>query len=116
MLLLLLSPLAARKKKKQSLLHLLLWEGLVDNRFIAEHTRGFATLRDRVRGFTVGEVARLDPTSFGYDMVIMRDLRPGRTGLRDIPYIKEWFQLVDLPGRRIEVDPPEGLLDLDRMD
>jgi assimilatory nitrate reductase catalytic subunit len=41
------------------LLHLLLWEGLVDNRFITEHTHGFATLRDRVRGFTTGETARL---------------------------------------------------------
>jgi len=69
-----------------------------------------------VGGHKVGEVVRLDPTPMGYDMIIMRDLRPGRTGLRDIPYIKEWFQLVDLPGRRIEVDPPEGLLDLDRMD
>jgi len=67
-----------------------------------------------VAGQVVGEVARLDPTSFGYDMVIMRDLRPGRAGLRDIPYIKAWFQL-DLPNRRIHLDPPPGLLDLDRI-
>jgi 16S rRNA processing protein RimM len=69
-----------------------------------------------VGGIKVGEVTRLDPTPMGYDMIIMRDLRPGRAGLRDIPYIKEWFQSVDLPNRRIEVNPPEGLLDLDRMD
>ena len=63
----------------------------------------------------IGEVMRLDPTPMGYDMVLMRDLRPGRTGIREIPYIKAWFNL-DLPNRRIDLDPPEGLLDLDRMD
>jgi len=66
-------------------------------------------------GKLVGEVLRLEPTPAGYDMVIVRDLRPGRTGLREIPYIKAWFQLVDLAAHRIEVDPPEGLLDLDRL-
>jgi 16S rRNA processing protein RimM len=44
-------------------------------------------------------------------MVLMRDLRPHRTGVREIPYIKAWF-ILDLPNRRIEMDPPEGLLDL----
>jgi 16S rRNA processing protein RimM len=68
-----------------------------------------------VGGHKVGEVMRLDPTPMGYDMVLMRDLRPHRTGVREIPYIKAWFTL-DLPNRRIEMDPPEGLLDLDRMD
>jgi 16S rRNA processing protein RimM len=63
----------------------------------------------------IGEVLRLDPTLMGYDMVLMRDLRPGRAGIREIPYIKAWFNL-DLPHRRMEVDPPEGLLDLDQMD
>jgi len=66
-------------------------------------------------GEKIGEVVRLDPTPMGYDMVYMRDLRPRRTGLREIPYIKAWFSL-DLPQRRIDLDPPEGLLDLDRMD
>ena len=41
------------------LLHLLLWEGLCDQAFIATHTSGFATLRDRVREFTPKETARL---------------------------------------------------------
>ncbi|HJU84128.1 MAG TPA: hypothetical protein VJ600_07940 [Holophagaceae bacterium] len=67
-----------------------------------------------VAGHKVGEVVRLDPTPMGYDMVVVRDLRPGRAGLREIPYIKAWWQ-VDLPARRAEVDPPEGLLDLDRI-
>lgn len=67
-----------------------------------------------VAGERVGEVARLEPTPGGYDMVYIRDLRPGRKGFREVPYIKAWFTL-DLPGRRIELDPPPGLLDLDRM-
>jgi 16S rRNA processing protein RimM len=69
-----------------------------------------------VAGAKVGEVLRLDPTPMGYDMVVLRDLRPGRRGTRDVPYIKAWFTDVDLPGRRIDLDPPAGLLDLDRID
>jgi 16S rRNA processing protein RimM len=68
-----------------------------------------------VAGEKVGDVLRLDPTPMGYDMVIMADRRPGRTGQRDIPYIKAWFQ-IDLAARRIDLDPPAGLLDLDRID
>jgi len=64
-----------------------------------------------VAGHKVGEVLRLDPGPAGYDMVVMRDLRPGRTGQRDIPYIKAWWAL-DLPNRRLDLDPPEGLLDV----
>ena len=66
-----------------------------------------------VAGIRVGEVLRLDPTPGGYDMVILRDLRPGRTGQREVPYIKAWWTL-DLPNRRLDLDPPEGLLDLDQ--
>ena len=68
-----------------------------------------------MKGEKVGEVMRLDPTPMGYDMIAMRDLRKGRTGQRDIPFIKAWFTL-DLPNHRIELDPPEGLLDLDRLE
>lgn len=64
-----------------------------------------------VAGRKVGEVLRLDSGPAGYDMVVMRDLRPGRTGQRDIPYIKAWWTL-DLPNHRLELDPPEGLLDV----
>jgi 16S rRNA processing protein RimM len=67
-----------------------------------------------IGGRLVGEVLRLDPTPMGYDMVILRDLRPGRTGQREVPYIKAWWTL-DLPNRRLDLDPPEGLLDLDRI-
>jgi 16S rRNA processing protein RimM len=67
-----------------------------------------------VGGRRVGEVLRLDPTPMGYDMVVLRDLRPGRTGQREVPYIKAWWTL-DLPNRRLDLDPPEGLLDLDRI-
>lgn len=67
-----------------------------------------------VAGRKVGEVLRLDPGPAGYDMVVMRDLRPGRTGQRDIPYIKAWWTL-DLPNRRLDLDPPEGLLDVNHV-
>jgi len=41
------------------MLHLLLWEGLVDQPWIDAHTQGFAALRDRVRDFNPKETARL---------------------------------------------------------
>jgi assimilatory nitrate reductase catalytic subunit len=41
------------------LLHLLLWEGLADSAFIAAHTTGIETLRDRVREFTPKHVAQV---------------------------------------------------------
>ena len=41
------------------MLHLMLWEGLTDGRYIAEHTSGFAALRDRVREATPRETAAL---------------------------------------------------------
>jgi 16S rRNA processing protein RimM len=65
-----------------------------------------------VDGAKVGEVLHLEPTPMGYDMVVLRDTRPGRTGQRDVPYIKAWWQ-VDLAARRLDLDPPPGLLDLD---
>jgi 16S rRNA processing protein RimM len=65
-----------------------------------------------VGGALVGEVLGMEPTQAGYDMVRITDLRPGRHGVRNVPYIKAWFGL-DLPGRRIDLDPPDGLLDVD---
>lgn len=65
-----------------------------------------------VGGRLVGEVLRLDPTPMGYDMVLLKDRRPGRTGQRQVPYIKAWWTL-DLPNRRLDLDPPPGLLDVD---
>jgi 16S rRNA processing protein RimM len=62
----------------------------------------------------IGEVAGLEPSPAGYDMVRIKDMRPGRSGLRDVPFIKAWFDL-DLNSRQIRIDPPEGLLELDRM-
>ncbi|WP_066333422.1 nitrate reductase [Azohydromonas lata] len=41
------------------LLHLMLWEGLTDNAYIAAHTQGFDALRERVREFTPRETARI---------------------------------------------------------
>ena len=41
------------------MLHVMLWEGLVDNGYIAAHTSGFEVTRDRVRDFSPKEVAKL---------------------------------------------------------
>ena len=41
------------------MLHLLLWEGLVDRAYIEAHTRGFDALRDGVRNCTPGLTAQL---------------------------------------------------------
>ncbi|MBW8829305.1 MAG: molybdopterin-dependent oxidoreductase [Burkholderiales bacterium] len=41
------------------MLHVMLWEGLVDNAYIAAHTSGFDVTRDRVRDFSPKEVAKL---------------------------------------------------------
>ncbi len=64
-----------------------------------------------VGGQLLGEVLRLDPSPMGYDLVVVKDRRPGRTGFRTIPYIKAWWTL-DLPGRRLDLDPPPGLLEI----
>ena len=42
-----------------ALLHVMLWEDLLDRRFIAEHTSGFEALRDRVREFTPAHAAKV---------------------------------------------------------
>lgn len=41
------------------MLHVMLWEGLVDNTFIAAHTEGFEALRNRVRDYTPRDTAKL---------------------------------------------------------
>jgi 16S rRNA processing protein RimM len=60
------------------------------------------------RGETLGEVARIDhaPAS---DLLVLRRAGGG-TAL--VPFVKAIVPEVDLPGRRVVVDPPEGLLDL----
>ena len=40
------------------MLHVLLWEGLIDTRYIEAHTNGFEALRDAVREYTPKETAR----------------------------------------------------------
>jgi assimilatory nitrate reductase catalytic subunit len=40
------------------MLHLMLWEGLIDRSYIEAHTRGFEALRDRVREWTPQATAR----------------------------------------------------------
>ena len=41
------------------MLHVLMWEGLTDGRYIAAHTTGFDALRDLVREYTPRETARI---------------------------------------------------------
>lgn len=41
------------------MLNLMLWEGLVDNAYIAAHTKGFDELRKRVRDYSPKEAARI---------------------------------------------------------
>ena len=67
-----------------------------------------------VAGRKVGEVLRLDPGAAGCDMVVLRDLRPGRRGTCEVPFVKAWWTL-DLPNRRLDLDPPPGLLDVNRV-
>jgi len=42
-----------------AMLHLMLWEGLVDHAYMAAHTTGFEALRDRVREFSPAHAARV---------------------------------------------------------
>lgn len=42
------------------LLHVMLWEGLVDHAYIAAHSKGFDALKERVRAYTPERVAGLD--------------------------------------------------------
>jgi assimilatory nitrate reductase catalytic subunit len=41
------------------MLHLMMWEGLIDQAYIAAHTQGFETLRNRVRDYAPKDVAKL---------------------------------------------------------
>lgn len=59
-------------------------------------------------GEPLGEIARIDHTPAS-DLLVLR--RPqGRTAL--IPFVKAIVSEVDIPGGRVVVDPPDGLLDL----
>ena len=42
-----------------AMLHVLLWEDLIDREYIEKHTTGFADLRDRVREFTPAHAAKV---------------------------------------------------------
>jgi assimilatory nitrate reductase catalytic subunit len=41
------------------MLHVMLWEGLTDTAYIADHTQGFEALRNRVRDYAPKDVAKL---------------------------------------------------------
>jgi assimilatory nitrate reductase catalytic subunit len=60
-----------------ALLHVLIWEDLVDGRFVREHTTGFEAVRDAVRELTPETAARLCGL--------------GKTGAEDIVTAARWF-------------------------
>lgn len=60
-------------------------------------------------GEEVGTVVRLENIG-PHDNLIVE--RPGRAEAQ-IPFVEAMLKSVDVKGRRIEVDPPEGLLDLE---
>jgi len=66
---------------------------------------GLAVVRD---GRTVGRVARVDHMP-AQDLLVIT-ASDDREIL--VPFVKAIVPEVDLPGRRVVVDPPEGLLDL----
>jgi len=59
-------------------------------------------------GNAVGELVRVDHAPAGDLLVVAR---PG-VGTALVPFRKEFVPEVDLPGRRIVIDPPPGLLEL----
>jgi 16S rRNA processing protein RimM len=59
-------------------------------------------------GEPVGELVRIDHAPAA-DLLVVE--RPG-AGTALVPFRKEFVPEVDLPGRRIVIDPPPGLLDL----
>lgn len=60
-------------------------------------------------GTTIGEVVALH-TRTAQDLLEVKH-RDGRTGL--IPFVEAIVPVVDVPGRRIVIDAPDGLFDLD---
>ena len=64
-----------------AMLHVLLWEGLVDHAYIAAHTTGFEALRDRVREFTPREAARITGLKEGDIVTAARWFGQGKASL-----------------------------------
>ncbi len=63
---------------------------------------------ESVDGTVLGTVARIDHAAAS-DLIVV-DKTGGGTAL--IPFVSQIVPTVDLPGGRVVVDPPEGLLDL----
>ncbi|HYM21858.1 MAG TPA: ribosome maturation factor RimM [Vicinamibacterales bacterium] len=68
-------------------------------------------------GATVGIVRRVDGTAGGSRLVVAREagapgLENGARGDVEIPLVADICTTVDIGAKRIVIDPPEGLLDL----
>ncbi|CAN5739114.1 ribosome maturation factor RimM [soil metagenome] len=61
------------------------------------------------KGETVGTVREVFEGSAAADLLVVR--RPGAKDLL-IPFVREMIRRIDVTGRVLEIDPPEGLLDL----
>jgi 16S rRNA processing protein RimM len=67
---------------------------------------------ETVAGAEVGTVVRLESLGAHDNLVVER---PGKDEAQ-IPFVDEMVTEVDLTARRIVVDPPEGLLDLESLE
>lgn len=64
-------------------------------------------LVETVGGMRVGEIAKVEGGAGGSRLVI-----DGERGEIQIPFAVEICVEIDVPGKRIRIDPPDGLLDL----
>jgi 16S rRNA processing protein RimM len=72
--------------------------------------RGMAAVL--VGGEPLGEVVDVLHLPHGDVLVVRRHDGPGPGTELLVPFVKAMVPVVDVAGRRLEIDPPEGLLDL----
>ena len=65
-----------------------------------------------VGGAPLGEVVDVLHLPHGDVLVVRRSDASGPAAELLVPFVKAMVPVVDVAGRRLEVDPPEGLLDL----
>lgn len=85
------------------------WDALPsldEDEFYYEQIRGYEVVLPD--GRPLGTVAGLFETSV--DILVVQDAATGREHM--IPVVDEFVRRIDHAGRRVEVDPPEGLLEL----
>ena len=68
-----------------AMLHLMLWEGLVDHAWLQAHTSGFEALRDRVRAFSPAHAAKVCGVGLATEQHDCRDRGHSGVGCHDYP-------------------------------